>query len=1202
MTAVRPALLIATVYFDPAEHAEALRLGVHLYDALTRPITSPLAFGAGIPVRVAMPAAALRMDVADTLVVVPVLGKRTFLGRYRAEAQQRLAEWNQTLGNGHVLPVLLSENWQDSGSKIPNAISTEISGHADPRPRTFAEILLGLRRLLDDEGVGPRLFISHAKDDSARTHVAAQKISNYVRTDATNGAFFDVTDIKRGKSLSEQIDEVGGRGVFVVVRGDNYSASTWCQRELMTAKLAGLPTLTVEVLIGGEVRTYPYSGNSACVVWDGDPRNVVERAMIEWLRAKHFRLLGKRLLRDAGLPDETDILSRPPELLDLAQGPLNRATQMYVLHPDPELSVPERTVLRHVRPGMRLATPTTLYRRQLSNVTVPALRAPLTGQRVAMSLSDAVMEKTKGHIQCHVVDATVDLARALIGAGAAIGYGGDFRLTGYTRLLSELVRAYKQTADDDGAYLHSYLAATSSWDDVPADFQATVHALGESEHAMVPVPADTRVSPALRALCVSDMRRMMAKDCTARVLLGGQSHPAKNGSTAGYGGRYPGIVEEAWWTLRAATPLFVAGGFGGAAALVADLVEQMEIPLLLRDETFQGDEYSAFRERAAAIDANEFRLKLSLPESMTALAESLRAMLKERLSSDDASRNWNGLTVAENHELYRSDDPITITSLVMRGLLHLADSRAIGKLRIELVRDSITRAAALDAIAIATFENVKLDGAGAALDEATSGRVAAAVAARERLVALPSSAIDARWLVVTSLGTFALGERASLPDLVEKAAGDAAARSRRHGFARLGVITFAGGTHDDLPELAARMVKGLSAAAATTTVIWFEKDRGKFDVLRTVLSARDDVVLTVPVDDSRLVEELPRGDRDAMLFVRYDGEALQCTVLPPGGRAAAVATSPRLIAAADFAALSTTSDGRVPGVAELDGLGDRLAQALFDDATSYAMRECRDTRLVVVHDLGSSRLPFEALRVGGHRPSLGKGIVRRPSIENMVPQNVVSRPPAVERLRIALIVNPTKDLKTAEAEGREIREMIKDRAHLELVHDLWREQATKDKVLEALTDSDIDIFHYCGHAFFESPGSRGSGLLCAGQERLRLSDLKGKGFAARVAFFNACQSARVRGVESSEGSNSFAEYFLRAGVEAYIGGFWLVDDSASATFAKSVYQRLLLGDSLERAVLAARTELDRNGNPEWSNFVLYGDGNFVLRAVDKSLS
>ena len=46
----RPTLILLTVYFHDSEKQEALRLGQDLYGLLTRPVSDPLAFGAGVPV------------------------------------------------------------------------------------------------------------------------------------------------------------------------------------------------------------------------------------------------------------------------------------------------------------------------------------------------------------------------------------------------------------------------------------------------------------------------------------------------------------------------------------------------------------------------------------------------------------------------------------------------------------------------------------------------------------------------------------------------------------------------------------------------------------------------------------------------------------------------------------------------------------------------------------------------------------------------------------------------------------------------------------------------------------------------------------------------------------------------------------------------------------------------------------------------
>ena len=65
------------------------------------------------------------------------------------------------------------------------------------------------------------------------------------------------------------------------------------------------------------------------------------------------------------------------------------------------------------------------------------------------------------------------------------------------------------------------------------------------------------------------IREALPNFCNARLLIGGKTLRQSPENPNGYIGDYPGIIEEALHTLRKGQPLFVAGGFGGAAALLA---------------------------------------------------------------------------------------------------------------------------------------------------------------------------------------------------------------------------------------------------------------------------------------------------------------------------------------------------------------------------------------------------------------------------------------------------------------------------------------------------------------------------------------------------------------------------------------------------------------------------------------------------------
>ncbi len=195
-----------------------------------------------------------------------------------------------------------------------------------------------------------------------------------------------------------------------------------------------------------------------------------------------------------------------------------------------------------------------------------------------------------------------------------------------------------------------------------------VHHLARSDDAaadaIMPPISDAASHP--RSLYFSDMRRVMAQHTSARIILGGSTQPRTGEKGPGYGGRYPGVVEEAWRTLEAKKPLYVVGGFGGAAALVADILEGKETPTELLDRTWCDNQF--FVSNAATIDADTYRDRLGLPLRPEDLADALRTAAQPLLASDAASLRWNGLTISQNHHLFRTRDPALIATLILHGL------------------------------------------------------------------------------------------------------------------------------------------------------------------------------------------------------------------------------------------------------------------------------------------------------------------------------------------------------------------------------------------------------------------------------------------------------------------------------------------------------------------------------------------------------
>ncbi|MFM7845277.1 MAG: hypothetical protein ACKPEY_13725, partial [Planctomycetota bacterium] len=612
---------MVTTYFHESDHEEAEKLGGQLFELLTRPVDSPLSFGAGIPVLSAMRVDRLQKQIgelAETTVVIPVVGATAFFLQ-RGEVLRTLKGWHKKLGAGRLLLVPIASQWRALESELPaKQMLSELYGSGERRHRTLEEIVLALTRVMttipvradgDDQSLSssPQLFISHAKADLNYLPVATM-IGNYVRNSTTGQDFFDTKSLLPGESLSQQLDRAVKQGVFLAIRGDAYSSRSWCQRELLTAKLSGVPTIVVEVLKEGEKRSSPYAGNAPTIAWqleepaEQQAARIVLRAMVEWLRTSYFLKEGERIRKIAELPDDTTVIARTPELLDLAHGRV--PSRGVVLYPDPELPVAEHQILKTTFPRLQAVTPTTAYRRFISGQMGLTASSPLEGQRVAVSISDSPdADGPDGFTKYHLQDAIVYLARTLIASGAEIAYGGDLRQGGFTEPLSELISTYNDTARSEAShFLHLYQEASVELGTLPAGLIAEIHHLQGMKAALVPKQEDQNHP---QQIYLSDMRRVMTDDTVARVIIGGKTIPklyAKD--SAGYSSIYPGILEEAWRSLQAKKPLYIAGGFGGAAGLVAELVDGHQIPKLLNEDTWKSSDI--LFEQAAGLRANRF--------------------------------------------------------------------------------------------------------------------------------------------------------------------------------------------------------------------------------------------------------------------------------------------------------------------------------------------------------------------------------------------------------------------------------------------------------------------------------------------------------------------------------------------------------------------------------------------------------------------
>ncbi|MBN9286095.1 MULTISPECIES: hypothetical protein [unclassified Flavobacterium] len=279
----------------------------------------------------------------------------------------------------------------------------------------------------------------------------------------------------------------------------------------------------------------------------------------------------------------------------------------------------------------------------------------LNKKKIAISVSvNEDLEKI-GFSEQHLNDISIEIARYIIANDGTALYGGDLRENGFTHYFSELSNQYKKTNDKDFKFINYFVFPNTKrlTRDVRLDFHSKQIQIKEvSIPKTVSIDEQREYNPAKCiedrysfCECFKEMRIQMAKDCTARVLVGGK--------ITNYLGYIPGVIEEALYTLKENKPLFLVGGFGGATEKLIRLIKGEEVEELINDSQYNTSFLSDFKDHV--------RSKYGYADFDT---------LKIELSKFDIKKiaELNKLSVEENEILFSSKNIHQIMYLLMKGL------------------------------------------------------------------------------------------------------------------------------------------------------------------------------------------------------------------------------------------------------------------------------------------------------------------------------------------------------------------------------------------------------------------------------------------------------------------------------------------------------------------------------------------------------
>lgn len=519
----------------------------------------------------------------------------------------------------------------------------------------FNELSVGNDNAID-------LFLSHSKKDSWAVNLAKslkQEIDNSVMRN-----FFDANDIAPGYRFDDEIIKHISNSTIISIHSDAYSSRYWCQRELLTAKDKARPIVAVDYLNAYEDRRFPYSANIPAIHLDVKPEvtrvqilSILSAALLETLRYYYNKTLLKAY-SDGGWYGENVLqLTRPPEVADLnrlfdySNGKIE-SIFAEVVYPEPPVHTEELAFLTKL--NVIAHTPLTIDKLQL------------TEHSIGISISDPAEEELVdiGLGNNQLIQLSQDMSRHLLARGSRVVYGGDLRENGFTEFILEEATTLQSRLKTENIFVDNYIA-WPIYNSDNAQFKAwKVRFRQVAEMKKIEPPNDVAalilnkdafVAPNnpenayVWSRCLTHMRQLMIKNCTARICAGGKNF--------GYKGKMPGVLEEIIIAIEEGKSIYLLGGFGGVTAKVCDLLLRKDIPIELT-EWWQIEHNSGY---ASMIEFAKTKGAQYAPDYENITNAIKNADLK------------NGLTIDDNQRLFKTIFVDEALHLVIKGLKNLSE-------------------------------------------------------------------------------------------------------------------------------------------------------------------------------------------------------------------------------------------------------------------------------------------------------------------------------------------------------------------------------------------------------------------------------------------------------------------------------------------------------------------------------------------------
>lgn len=481
-----------------------------------------------------------------------------------------------------------------------------------------------------------QIFISHTKKDEDHLGIEkANELKAHLRADTKLNSFYDANDILDGYSFGDQIKENVKKSLLVILETETYSDREWCRIEAIVGKENHVPTVVVSLFNGKIPRTFPYLGNTPKIRFEGNWDEVI-CLLLRTALDKYYEERYLENFRQAN----SKVIPMMPEFINI--GKVDGVNQIF--YPEPPLGNEELEVVKRQFPTITFNTPSQIF----------SASRFLEGKSVAISISESPDSSTLGIGKAMFEDLSVELARHLLISGAHLVYGGDLRPGGFTELFKDL--AYQYGIYEKDKTLKNYFTNYLAWPiyigmspSTQAEYKSCRVLCQKSTipdtiptdlHSQM-VPPSTVENLYYWAESLKAMRLEMESNIDARIILGGR--------VAGFKGYMPGLYEEAIIAANCKHPIFLLGGFGGAASRLIKLLKGETTSENLFEECCSHHLYQEF---VSYLDKEKAEMNFKALDVFSNNIEVLK----------------NGLSKEDNERLFVTTNVTEIIALVLKGL------------------------------------------------------------------------------------------------------------------------------------------------------------------------------------------------------------------------------------------------------------------------------------------------------------------------------------------------------------------------------------------------------------------------------------------------------------------------------------------------------------------------------------------------------